>query len=62
MTIIPITSNEPACFGVLCPAHEHCARYHAAEGLPKITIATCEGADGERPLYVTAAPKEREAA
>lgn len=51
MSIIPITPTEPACFGVVCPMHEHCARYHAAEGTPLHTIDSCQQGD-ERPLFV----------
>ncbi len=51
MNIIPITPASPACYGVLCPQHECCARYHAAEGTPAHTIGTCESG-GELPLFI----------
>lgn len=51
MTIIPITPTEPACFGLVCPHHEHCARYHAVEGTPLVTLDSCQQGD-ERPLFV----------
>lgn len=46
------TPVEPACYGVVCPAHEHCARYHAAEGQPRETIPTCADAHGARMLFM----------
>ena len=52
MTIIKISPTEPACYGMLCYLHEHCNRYHAAEGQPLATIVTCEAEDGSRPLFV----------
>ena len=52
MTIIPITRQQPACYGVQCPQHEHCARYYAAEGAPIHTIGTCQEG-GELPLFVS---------
>jgi hypothetical protein len=52
MTIIPISKTEPACFGVVCLRHFHCARYFASEGKPAVTIGTCENAAGDKPLFV----------
>ncbi len=49
---LPPLPVEPACYGVACPAHEHCARYHAAEGRPRDTIPTCADAHGVRTLYL----------
>lgn len=53
MTIVPITAERPACFGVCCDLHARCARYAAVEraaGDPN-TIATCADR-GDRPLFV----------
>jgi hypothetical protein len=52
MNATPMTTIEPACLGVVCPAHEHCARYYAAEGAPLRTIGTCVDGQGARPLFV----------
>jgi hypothetical protein len=43
---------ETACFGVLCPAHETCARYHAVESAPMRFIASCFHEGDNFPLYV----------
>lgn len=61
MTIIPITLTEPACYGLMCPQHEHCRRYHAAEGEPVQTVMTCEDAAGDRPMFVEAREQARAA-
>jgi len=49
--IQPITPTAAACYGVLCPVHNQCARYALVEGSPVETIATCES-HGERPLFL----------
>lgn len=53
MTIQPITTTTPSCFGVMCPKHQDCARYAAIED-PKVTArqATCDHGDGETPMFV----------
>lgn len=60
MTIYPITLETPSCFGVMCPLHQQCARYAAAEGSPTVTIGTCEE-QGERPLFVQLEVEAQEA-
>lgn len=53
MSIVPITASTPACYGICCPKHSQCARYEAVETTSMdATIATCQGGDGERPLFV----------
>ena len=45
-----------ACFGVMCPQHKRCARYHAVEGAGagQSFIATCDvRGTGERPLFAS---------
>lgn len=53
MTIVPITPERPACYGVCCNLHGRCARYAAVEGKtdPNV-IATCANGAGERPLFI----------
>ena len=34
--------DDPACFGVACPKHAECARYHAIETAPAVTIDSCQ--------------------
>ena len=53
MNIAPITNKNPACFGVMCPNHGQCARYHMVDGKPagQTVIGTCER-DGARPLFL----------
>jgi hypothetical protein len=58
--ITKITPVEPACFGVMCPMHEHCERYHAAEGQPVHRIDTCVAEGDTRPLFVVRAVREAE--
>lgn len=54
MTIVPITPERPACFGVCCNLHGRCARYAAVEGRHHDTapIVTCLDGAGEHPLFV----------
>ena len=55
MNITPITENTPHCYGVLCPVHAECARYHAVNGAigSPHTVATCRDmTTGELPLFV----------
>ncbi len=60
--IKPITPTEPACLGVVCAEHEHCTRWHAAEGNPVHTIGTCVDGDGGRVLFVDRRKLERQPA
>jgi hypothetical protein len=50
----PIISikTATACFGVNCPQHCLCARYHAVDGATHVDIGTCVKPDGSRPLFV----------
>ena len=34
--------DDPACFGVACQKHAECARYHAIETAPAVTIDSCQ--------------------
>jgi hypothetical protein len=55
MTSQPKASDEisQACFGVCCPNHRDCARYHAVEASPAGgTIATCDAGRGQFPAFV----------
>ena len=55
MNITKITPTTPNCYGVCCPPHGRCDRYHAVDGAvdsPR-TIATClDMVTGERPLFI----------
>jgi hypothetical protein len=53
MSITPITASAPACYGVCCPQHGHCARYAAVDGMTGAhAIATCDDeGTGARPLF-----------
>lgn len=53
MNITPITATTPSCFGVMCPNHSKCQRYHLIDGAPahQQRIGTCDD-NGERPLFV----------
>ncbi len=62
MNITPLTKAETACFGVCCERHQACQRYHAAEGAPTNTIATCDDGQGNRPLFVAVAEAPKEVA
>ena len=52
--IDPKNPAAPACFGVCCPQHGHCARYAAVDGMTgPHAIATCDDeGTGNRPLFV----------
>lgn len=53
MHITPITDKVPACFGVCCHQHRHCARYHAVDGLADSSHAIDSCEDGtSHPLFV----------
>ena len=53
MTIVPITNTTPACYGIACPKHGACARYHAVEQTsPDHTQGTCDDGQGGRPMFV----------
>lgn len=61
MSITPRTDTMPACYGVLCPKHAACARYHAVEQTSmNHTQATCDDGQGGRPMFVE--QKKEEAA
>lgn len=59
MNIVPISDKTPACYGVMCPEHKQCARYHLVDNAPhgQQFIATCEHGR-ERPLFVQHRPEE----
>lgn len=58
MTIVPITPERPACYGVCCNLHGRCARYAAVEAAIDQPIATCADGAGERPLFVELTTEE----
>jgi len=53
VSIVPITSTAPACYGIACRQHGQCARYHAVEATsPDHTIPLCDDGKGGRPMFV----------
>lgn len=61
MTIAPITTTRPACYGMGgCPHHLECQRYAAVEETsPDHTMATCdERGARDWPLFVRIEIKE----
>ena len=53
MSIRPITPTTPVCYGVCCPRHQACHRYHLVEGMAEHTqaISSCQ-AGAEFPLFL----------
>lgn len=61
MTIIPITDQTPACFGVMCPKHKDCEHWHLVDNAPatQIFIGTCDKhGTGDRPKFLQHQPEE----
>jgi hypothetical protein len=56
----PIQPAEPACFGVCCPSHGRCERYHAVEKRPcdEAVLETCIDGTGAFPLFLPIRPIE----
>lgn len=54
----PKPPTEKACYGVMCPQHANCQRYHAVNGAPQGTkfIGTCSETGESRPLFLVKVP------
>lgn len=53
MVILLKTPTNPACFGVACPNHNKCTRYHAVEHSFMPAMATCDDhGTGEHPEFI----------
>ena len=52
----PVEASEQPCYGMCCPMHGRCARYHAVEGMAShhVAIISCATPDGQRPRFIAA--------
>lgn len=56
MNILPITPENPVCFGVCCPIHGTCQRYADVDGNSDMTRIVTDNCGPEHALYVAMLP------